>query len=178
MSVAWWILKENPDSFHRHSTFLSWAACGKVYNSSRNDPSAWNKVAFCMCVSEEVCKDQEVSQSSVFLFVWIQNRCNYEFWPFALFSHLEMYINEQALGALWYVLLISGCCCDLQRSHSGSGSAEAVWRSFPAVEWVTSSGNSIHTLSQGAAALSLPGIHWLNYVIIWKFGISNCFKRN
>lgn len=71
MCVAWWILKENPDSFHRHSTFLSWAACGKVYNSSRNDPSAWNKVAFCMCVSEEVCKDQEVSQSSAFLFVWI-----------------------------------------------------------------------------------------------------------
>lgn len=83
MSVAWWILKENPDSFHKHSTFLSWAACGKVYNSSRNDTSAWNKVAFCMCVSEKVCKDQDVSQSSAFFCLFV---CLFEYKTGAIMS--------------------------------------------------------------------------------------------
>ncbi len=152
MSVAWWILKENPESFHKHSTFLSWAACGKVYSSSRNDTSAWNKVAFCMCVSEEVCKDQEVSQSGAFVFLFVcLNIKRVQLWVLTL-----CLIFPFGNVHLW-----TGCLCfiNLQRSLSGSGSAEAVWRSFPAVEWVTSSGNSIHTLSQGAVALSLPGIH-------------------
>lgn len=58
----------------------------------------------------------------------------------------------------------SVCCFVSQRSHSASGSVEGVWRSFPAVEWVMSSENSIHIRSQGAVGLCLPGIHYNNSI--------------
>lgn len=38
------------------------------------------------------------------------------------------------------------CLC-VQRSRSGCGSVEAVWRSCPAAEWVTSSGRNTRTSS-------------------------------
>lgn len=47
-----------------------------------------------------------------------------------------------------------GCVCVclwcVQRSRSGCGSAAAVWRSFPAAEWVTSSGRNTRTSSPRA----------------------------
>lgn len=76
------------------------------------------------------------------------------------FGTLEICISE--LIVCVYMILYAS-----QRSHFGSGSAEAAWRSFPAVEWVMSSGNSIHTLSQGAAAPCLPGICYVMVMLCY-----------
>lgn len=154
MSVAWWILKEIP-THSTNTALFSAVLLVEKFTRTLEIILQPGKTLYIACVSEKFAKTKKFLGVLLFWCCFCLFRChacNYEFWHFE-----NLHLWTDCLCVVCYVLLISDCCCASQRSHFGSGSAEAAWRSFPAVEWVMSSGNSIHTLSLGAAALCLLG---------------------